>query len=212
VFEYGKMREAMSFGVSIYSSKSVACIFKECEWGDSIIVSTYARSVFVNGFMHWLEFSQIIVVDMDGKTWTKIQKPCGDAISIHVGQGELCLRTTDIYSMTQLSIWILEDYDSNKWTLNHTVTTLEIFGQNNIEFGYEVCDVEYRVIAVHLEWNLIFLVGEDITLLAYDMNHKKVHVLPTRVIRYPRPTWSLCINGPYYLPYVSLFMESLVEQ
>jgi hypothetical protein len=55
------------------------------------------------------------------------------------------------------------------------VITLEIFGQNNIEFGYEVCDAEYRVIAVHLEWNLIFLAGEDRTLLAYDMNHKKVH-------------------------------------
>jgi glutamine amidotransferase-like uncharacterized protein len=55
--------------------------------------------------------------------------------------------------MTQLSIWILEDYGSNRWTLKHTVTTLEIFGQNNIEFGYEVCDVEYRVIAIHLEWN-----------------------------------------------------------
>jgi hypothetical protein len=33
--------------------------------------------------MHWLEFSQIIAVDMDGKTWTKIQKPHGDAVSIH---------------------------------------------------------------------------------------------------------------------------------
>jgi hypothetical protein len=34
------------------------------------------------------------------------------------------------------------------------------------------------VIAVHLEWNLIFLVREDKTLLAYDMNRSKVHVLP----------------------------------
>ena len=92
------------------------------------------------------------------------------------------------------------------------MTTLEIFRQNNIEFGYEVCDTEYRVIAVHLEWNLIFLVGEDITLLAFDMNHEKVHVLPTWVIRYPRSTWSLCINGPHYLPYAPLFMESLAEQ
>jgi hypothetical protein len=74
---------------------------------------------------------------------------------------------------------------------------LEIFGQNNIEFGYEVCDAEYGVIAVHLERNLIFLVEEDKTLLAYDMNHRKVHVLPTRVIRCPRPTWSLCIMFPY---------------
>jgi hypothetical protein len=35
------------------------------------------------------------------------------------------------------------------------------------------------VIAVLLKWNLIFLVEEDRTLLAYDMNHRKVHVLPT---------------------------------
>jgi hypothetical protein len=54
--------------------------------------------------------------------------------------------------------------------------------------GYEVCDAKYKVIAIHLEWNLIFPIEEDITLLAYDMNHRKVHVLPTRVIRYPRPT------------------------
>jgi hypothetical protein len=83
VFEYGKMREGKSVGVSIYSSKSAAWIFKESEWGDNIIVSTCARSVFLNGFMHWLKFSQIIVVDMDGKIWMKIQKPHGDAISIH---------------------------------------------------------------------------------------------------------------------------------
>jgi len=90
--------------------------------------------------------------------------------------------------MNQLSIWILEDYGSNRWTLKHTVTMLEIFGQNNIEFGYEVCDAKYKVIVVHLECNLIFLIGEDRTLLAYDMNHKKVHVLPTWVICYSRPT------------------------
>jgi hypothetical protein len=63
------------------------------------------------------------------------------------------------------------------------------------------------VIAVHLEWNLIFLAGEDKTLLAYDMSHGKVHVFPTWVIRCPRPTWSLCINRPHNLSYVSLFME-----
>ena len=90
--------------------------------------------------------------------------------------------------MTQLSIWILEDYGSNRWILNHTVTTLEIFGHHNIEFGYEICDAEYRVITIHLEWNLIFLIGEDRRLLAYDMNHGKVNVLPTWVIHYPRPT------------------------
>jgi len=77
------MREGESVDVSIYSSKSVAWIFKESKWGDDIIISTYAISVFLNGFMHWLEFSQIVAIDMDGKTKTKIQKPRGDAISIH---------------------------------------------------------------------------------------------------------------------------------
>jgi hypothetical protein len=54
------------------------------------------------------------------------------------------------------------------------VTTLELFGKKNIEIGTEVCDATNEVIAVHLEWNLIFLVGEDKTLLAYDMKHSKV--------------------------------------
>jgi hypothetical protein len=114
VFEYGKMTEGESIGVSIYSSKSAAWIFKESEWDDGIIVSTYVRSVFLNGFMHWLEFSQIVTVDMEGKAWTKVQKPCGDAISIHEAQCQLCLCTADIYTITQLSIWILENYGSNR--------------------------------------------------------------------------------------------------
>jgi hypothetical protein len=41
---------------------------------------------------------------MDRKTWMKIQKPRGDAISIHEAQGQLCLCTANIYSMTQLLI------------------------------------------------------------------------------------------------------------
>jgi hypothetical protein len=116
--------------------------------------------------------------------------------------------------MYELSIWILEDYGTSKWTLTYKVTTLELFGKKNIEIGTEVCDAAYKVNAVHPEWNLIFLVGEDKSLLAYDMNCSKVHVLPARAISYPRSTWELLYmrGGPHYLPYVLLFMESLVEQ
>ena len=55
---------------------------KESEWGEGIVVSTYGKGVFVNGFMHMLEFTQIVVVDMEGKTWRKICGPTGDVISI----------------------------------------------------------------------------------------------------------------------------------
>ena len=51
--------------------------------GEGIVVSTYGKGVFVNGFMHMLEFTQIVAVDMEGKTWRKIHRPTDDAISIH---------------------------------------------------------------------------------------------------------------------------------
>ena len=65
---------------------------------------------------------------------------------------------------------------------------MEPFGKKNIKIGTKVYDAAYRVIAVHLEWNLIFLVGEDKSLLAFDMNRSKVHVLPAQAIGYPRST------------------------
>ena len=134
--------------------------------------------MFVNGFMHMLEFTQIVVVDMEGKTWRKICRPTGDTISIHEAQGQFCLCTADTLNRYELSIWIIEDYGTSKWTLKYKVITLELFGKKNIEIGTEVCDVAYRVIVVHPEWDLIFLIREDKSLLAYDMNHSQVHVLP----------------------------------
>ena len=143
------------------------------EWGEGIIVSTYRKGVLVNGFMHMLEFTQIVVVDIEGNTWRKFHRPIGDAISIHEAQGQLCLCTADTLNRYDLSIWILEDYGTSKWTLKHTMNTLQLFGLNNIGLGSKATNADYRVIAVHLEWNLIFLVGEDKTLMAYDMSRRK---------------------------------------
>jgi hypothetical protein len=53
------------------------------------------------------------------------------------------------------------------------VDTEYLFGHMNIKVGSEFCDEEYRVIAVHPEWNFIFLVGKDRILIAYDMNRRK---------------------------------------
>jgi hypothetical protein len=66
-------------------------------------------------------------------------------------QGQLCLCIADIFNMFDLSIWIFEDYGTGKWTLKHTVNTLQLFGLNNIRLGFEAANKDYRVIAVHLE-------------------------------------------------------------
>ena len=79
----------------------------------------------------------------------------------------------------------------------------------NIKVGSELCDEEYRVIIVHLEWNFIFLAGKDRTLIAYDMDRIKVHVIHAHVIRFCRSRGHFHMNRPYYLPYVLLFMEYL---
>jgi len=49
----------------------------------------------------------------------------------------------------------------------------ELFGRMNIKVGSRLCYEEYRVITVHPEWNFIFLVGKDRTLIAYDMERRK---------------------------------------
>jgi hypothetical protein len=92
------------------------------------------------------------------------------------------------------------------------VDTEELFGYINVKVGSELCDEEYRVITVHLEWNFIFLVRKDRTLIAYDMDHRKVHVIHACVIRFCRSRGLFHMNRPYSLPYVPLFMESLAGQ
>jgi hypothetical protein len=57
----------------------------------SIVLRSKSRSVFLNGFMHMLEYSAIVPVDMEGKTWRTIRKPGGAEMFIHQAQGHLCV-------------------------------------------------------------------------------------------------------------------------
>ena len=76
--------EGACVGVKIYSSKTVAWIFKKSEWGEgSIVLCSKSRSVFLNGFMHMVEYSVIVAVDMEEMTWRTIHKPGGAKMSIY---------------------------------------------------------------------------------------------------------------------------------
>ena len=118
----------------------------------------------------------------------------------------------DFHNRSWLLVWKLEDYGTNNWILKHVVDMEELFGCMNIKVGSKLCDEEYKVITVHPEWNFIFLIGKDRTLIAYDMDRRKVHVIHARVIRFCRSSGHFHMNMPYYLPYVPLFLESLAEQ
>ena len=88
-----------------------------------------------------------------------------------------------------------------------------LFGSINIRFGFMDWVDEYIVITVHLEWNMIFFVGEQRTIIVYDMHRRKVHVIPTLVIWYRRcRVVKEDMSRPYYFPYVPLFSDSLTEE
>ena len=95
------------------------------------------------------------------------------------------------------------------------VSTVKVFGKTNIKFGYVDYDSAYTAITVHPDWNLIFFVGAKRTIIAYDMDRRKVHVIPASVNRrYGRRKFLACfMSRPYFLPYVPLFffLESLAE-
>jgi hypothetical protein len=59
-------------------------------------------------------YSPILAMDIEGNTWRRIHWPSGAQPSIHQAQGHLCVFTIDGRNMSQLSIWILEDYGTNE--------------------------------------------------------------------------------------------------
>ena len=88
-----------------------------------------------------------------------------------------------------------------------------MFGWTDIQFGFLDCDEDNTAIAVHPEWNTIFFVGEQRTIIAYDLDHRKVHVIPALVIWYHRcRVMKEDMNRPYYIPYIPLFSDSLAEE
>jgi len=116
--------------------------------------------------------------------------------------------------MPKLNIWIFEDYGTNKWTLKHTVSTLDVILETNIEFGY--LDVDQYYTMVHPEWNLFLFVGvgDENDIITYNMDSRKVHVIPTHIPYGRREVKPNFIGRPYYVPYVPLFsvLESLAEE
>ena len=52
-----------------------------------------------------------------------------------------------------------------------------LFGRINIRFGYPDFVDKDIVITAYLERNLIFFAREDGTIIAYNMDRKKVHVI-----------------------------------
>ena len=88
--------------------------------------------------------------------------------------GSLVCMTVHGRNMSKLSIWILEDYGTSKWTLKHTVSILKVFAKTNIEFCcYYIVNEYYSTF--HPQWNLLLFVGvgAENDIVAHNMNSRK---------------------------------------
>ena len=63
--------------------------------------------------MHMVEYSVIVALDMERKTWRTIHKPDGVEMSIHQVQGHMCVCCANFHSRSWLLVWILEDYGTD---------------------------------------------------------------------------------------------------
>ncbi|XP_037415603.1 F-box protein At5g07610-like isoform X2 [Triticum dicoccoides] len=112
---------------------------------------------------------------------------------------------------SKLSIWVLEDYVTGKWTLKHNVSHLQLFRTK-----YSSYVNNYEVISIHPEHSLVFIVGGvEKTLMSYDMDSRKLCFIRQlgSECKLEWQWWPECgKKAPPFYPHVPLFSESLADE
>ncbi|KAG2626217.1 hypothetical protein PVAP13_3KG329600 [Panicum virgatum] len=178
-------------GMEIYSSETGAWTYRQIEWGDGTVASW--NSVFFKGTLHLTspDSSSLLTVDIDANKWREIPTP-RDFDFIGVSQGQLhAVHISNRYinnnNKERLSIWVLEDYAGQQWTLKHEVSERQMFGTLPRSFGGS-CN--FNVHAIHPD--------SGACLMSYNMDEKKVRFI-----------WTLGDHSVSACPYVPCFSDWL---
>ncbi|KAL6877501.1 hypothetical protein ACP4OV_012716 [Aristida adscensionis] len=201
VFEFEEDEDGYVRGVQIYSSVTRAWSRRDSGWGFEFGICNDSGSAFLNSMLHVITTEGVVAaVDVDGETRRTIPIPYDEncypfmdlnAAFIDVAQGQLYL-ATKIFS--NLSIWVLEDYNSEEWILKHSNMNSHIFRRDSFIY-VSPCSL----VSICPDGETIFvIVGEDNTLMACKMDKRGLPVM--RILGHDchRP----------FLPYVPNFSES----
>lgn len=183
--------------VGIYSSKTKGWSHTVTGWGNGTRISSDSKSVFFSGMLHVTTNYLVLAVDVEGNNWKIIHlpmPPCTDNATpkdIFPTQGQLYFANNG--ASNGFELWVLENYDSEHWTLKAKASYLEMFGTNHSYY-----DCGYSVISVRPEENVFFIVcGNKASVVSYKMDSLNRNVIDDIV-------WS---KTPY-IPYVPLFSDS----
>ncbi|CAL5005907.1 unnamed protein product [Urochloa decumbens] len=195
--------------VAIYSSKAGVWSFNEDhEWGGQFAMPMDSKSVFLNGVLHLVTYyGMVYAIDVKGNVLRAIPIPRPDYDECNVGgvyvsQGHLYFAGeffSDESGAYELSVWVLEDYNSEKWSLKHNVNPLHMFG----EHYYSMFGNKFSIISIHPEHGTIFMVcGTHKRLMSYEMGRVRLRSISRLGSHSSTP----------YIPYVPLFSGSLADE
>lgn len=207
--------------LNIYSSKTGEWSGEmDSGWSTEVGTLNRPKIVFFNGMLHLLAVeplsitdSKLVAVDVEGKTWRTIRLPHDEEGHplygahhsftpykeelIDLSQGLLHFVSTASNDATKLLVWVLDDYDSERWSLQHIVSSMHLLGRAispYLGYGYVVVSVQER--------KMFFVVfGQDRMLMSYEMDKREVCFIHKFGCGYEKR----------YLPYLPLFMKSLAD-
>ncbi|CAD6268223.1 unnamed protein product [Miscanthus lutarioriparius] len=181
---------------------------------------------FFGGFLHFCNVSNaaVISVDTEVQAWRISHVPhnvsygglfsigmrhnasYGRSSTISHSQGRLLYVYDNGWQDHDLSIYVLEDQDSEEWTwiLKQSIDKPNLFGPRG---GWDYC-----ITAFHPNANLVFFYDwKQKTLMVYDMKHKDVHVICTlgEVVKIELDL--RCNVHRPFLPYVPLYTRALTS-
>ncbi|CAN6275420.1 unnamed protein product [Urochloa humidicola] len=207
VFEFVENSYGTVAGVEIYSSEAGAWSYKESQWNYETHLFEFSPSVFVNSLLHFstIQF-EVVAVDVEGESWWVLPAPedadeVDDRANWDPGflglyQGHLCYMSF-CYNERDLSVWVLEEYDVDGWTLKRQVTVRQLTEKIN-----QPESIYYQLITIHPHCNwILYVTGLESMLMAYDMDRDEVHVIQN--LR--SSSVMSCI------PYVPLYGKSLID-
>ncbi|KAJ1296027.1 hypothetical protein BS78_01G267400 [Paspalum vaginatum] len=205
--------------VHAYSSKTR--LWSGRGWCDGDAnMNRYRGSAFLKGNLHLIVsvyverkiHDVIIAFDAEGRTYRTIWWPMNRGSLAFVGQSQGHLYCMSEHSDVDtneliLSIWVLEDYDTEEWVMKHGLGLFQLFERTSsiyddfifsYDLGAKPIRPNYFVVAIHPDCNLVFFLQQwNRKLISYNMDSKDVCVLHTVRHGY------LCIT-----PYIPCLMES----
>ncbi|CAL4949070.1 unnamed protein product [Urochloa decumbens] len=137
----------------------------------------FTGNTFLKGMLHFIVFHGymgrylIAGVGWEGKTCRNISWPDyhGSTSAVFLGQSQghlYCMighQEVQGFYQSGISIWVLQDYDTEEWVLKQNVSFLKLFGQSKCRIH-----VDYNVVAIHPDCNWVFLV--------HHRNRKLIHM------------------------------------